>query len=91
MLVASLLSTVTGLVFSFSKNFYVLLFSAIVGVISPSGNEVGPFMAIELSALAQITADSQRTKLMAWYNLLGCFASAGGMKFLFSIARSLSY
>lgn len=74
----SLLAVVTSIVFSFSENFWVLLISAIIGVISPSGNEIGPFMAIEISSLSQVTRDSDRTKVMAWYNLFGCFASASG-------------
>jgi MFS family permease len=79
MLIAgALLSIVTSIVFATQRNFWVLLVSAIIGVISPSGNEIGPFMAIELSGLSQVSRDSDRTRLLAWYNLFGCFASAIG-------------
>jgi predicted MFS family arabinose efflux permease len=47
-------------------------------VISPSGNEVGPFLAIEQAALAQVVAASRRTQTFAWYNLAGSFATAAG-------------
>ena len=77
----SLLSIVTGITFSFQTNFWLLLVSAIFGVISPSGNEVGPFMAIELSAISQVSRENDRTKLMAWYNLVGSFATAAGALF----------
>src|SRR5689334_10480 len=40
-----------GILFAVTTNFWLLLFAATVGVISPSGNEVGPFLAIEQAAL----------------------------------------
>jgi hypothetical protein len=49
-----------GILFAFTRNFYLLLFAATIGVISPSGNEVGPFLAIEQSALAQ-TLSAEKT------------------------------
>src|SRR5262249_23501208 len=35
-----------GAVFAATGNFWLLLLAATIGVISPSGNEVGPFLAI---------------------------------------------
>jgi predicted MFS family arabinose efflux permease len=49
-----------------------------VGVLSPSGNEVGPFLSIEQAALSQIVPDRQRTRLFARYNLVGSLATAFG-------------
>ncbi|MBI4842527.1 MAG: MFS transporter, partial [candidate division NC10 bacterium] len=74
----SLLVLGAGLVFIASGDFIVLLLAATIGVISPSGNEVGPFLAIEQSALSQIVADERRTSIFAWYNLVGSFATAAG-------------
>ena len=48
LLVGSLLMTMSGTVFAFSKNYYLLLFAAIFGVISPGAHEVGPFRAVEV-------------------------------------------
>lgn len=81
LMVSAILSIITGLTFAFQTNFWWLTISAIFGVISPSGNEIGPFMAIELSGLSQVTREATRTKLMAWYNLFGSFATAGGALF----------
>ncbi len=67
-----------GLVFVGSRNFLVLLVAATIGVISPSGYEVGPFLAIEQSALSQLIPDRKRTAVFAWYNLVGSFATALG-------------
>src|SRR5262249_50667500 len=67
-----------GAVFAATGNFWLLLLAATVGVISPSGNEVGPFLAIEQAALAQVVADERRTLAFAWYNLAGSLATAAG-------------
>lgn len=78
LMLGALLSGITSLVFLTQTNFSVLLVTGIFGVISPSGYEIGPFMAIELSSLAQVTLFEERTLLMAWYNLFGSFAGATG-------------
>ncbi len=67
-----------GLVFIATDRFVVLLIAATIGVISPSGYEVGPFLAIEQAALSQTVADHRRTGTFAWYNLAGSFATAAG-------------
>ena len=81
LLYGTLLTSITGVMFAVGSNFWILLFCAIFGVISPSGSEVGPFMALELSCLSQVTTESKRAKIIAWYNLFGCFGSAGGALF----------
>jgi MFS family permease len=79
MLVAgALLMVLGGVVFTATQSFVPLLFAATVGVISPSGNEVGPFLAIEQAALAQAVAAGQRTRVIAWYQFAGSFATAAG-------------
>jgi MFS family permease len=67
-----------GVIFSLTHNFTILLVAAILGVISPSGNEVGPFLSIEQAALSHIVASRGRTQVFAWYNLVGSFAVALG-------------
>ena len=47
-------------------------------MISPSGNEIGPFLSVEQAGLTQIISNEQRTKTFAWYNLSGSFATATG-------------
>lgn len=68
----------TGVVFAQTTNPLFLLFAAFVGTLSPTGHEVGPFLAIEQSALAHLTPEEQRTRMFAWYNLVGSFAAALG-------------
>lgn len=60
-----------GVVFALTSDITLLTIAAIIGTISPSGNEVGPFLAIEQAALPQTTTDAQRTQVFAWYSLLG--------------------
>jgi len=67
-----------GLLFALTQNFFLLVVAATIGVISPSGNEVGPFLSIEQAALSQIVSRAERTQAFAWYNLLGSVATALG-------------
>ena len=46
--------------------------------LSASGNEIGPFRAIEESTLAQLTAKEIRSDIFAWYTLLGHAGTACG-------------
>jgi MFS family permease len=72
------LMIMAGVVFAFTGNYILLVLAATIGVISPSGNEVGPFLSIEQSSLTQIMPDERRTQIFAWYNLVGAFATALG-------------
>jgi MFS family permease len=78
LLVGALLMVGAGLLFASTRSFPLLLLAATVGVISPSGNEVGPFLAVEQAALAQTIPAQRRTAVFAWYNLVGSFATATG-------------
>jgi MFS family permease len=78
LLVGAGLMLLAGVVFALTRNYIFLVLAATIGVISPSGNEVGPFLAIEQASLAQIVTDESRTQLFAWYNLVGSFATATG-------------
>jgi MFS family permease len=65
-------------IFATTRNFYLLLAAATLGVISPSGKEVGPFLSIEQASLTQLAPSRKRTSIFAWYNLAGSFATALG-------------
>ncbi len=78
LLVGALLMIAAGVVFASTQSFALLLLAATVGVISPSGNEVGPFLAVEQAALSQAIPAQRRTAVFAWYNLVGSFATALG-------------
>jgi len=79
MLIAgALLMVLGGGVFAVTGQFWPLLVAATVGVISPHGKEVGPFLPIEQAALSQAIPAEQRTRTFAWYHLAGSFAAALG-------------
>lgn len=67
-----------GVAFLLTRNFILLIIAAIIGVISPSGNEIGPFLSVEQAGLTQLISDQKRTHFFAWYNLAGSFATATG-------------
>jgi len=78
LLLGAALMVLAGAVFALARSFWVLLAAATVGVLSPSGNEVGPFLAVEQAALAQQAPPERRTRLFAWYQLAGAAATALG-------------
>jgi MFS family permease len=75
---SALLMVFAGLIFFQSASFWLLLLAATVGVISPSGNEVGPFLSVEVAALSGTVPGERRTDVLAWYNLVGSVATAAG-------------
>ena len=72
------LMILAGILFVATSNYFLLVLAATIGVISPSGNEIGPFLSIEQAALSHLLPDNQRTGIFAWYNLVGSFATALG-------------
>ena len=74
----SLLMAAAGIVFAVTAWPPLLILAATIGVISPTGNEVGPFLAVEQAALSETTPDARRTPTFAWYNLAGYVATATG-------------
>jgi MFS family permease len=78
LVIGGALMIAAGLVFAVTRSFWVLVVAGIIGVISPSGNEVGPFLSIEQAALSQIVPDRERTRIFAWYTLAGSVATALG-------------
>ncbi|KAL8732271.1 MAG: hypothetical protein Q9166_002843 [cf. Caloplaca sp. 2 TL-2023] len=79
LMLGAALMTTSGLVFAFSGNYWVLVAASILGVISPSGNEIGPFKAIEESTLSQLSPPAIRSDIFAWYILFGNAGTACGI------------
>jgi MFS family permease len=78
LMIGGLLMAGAGLVFASTDVFAILLLAATIGVLSPSGNEVGPFLAVEQASLSEVIPDKRRTSVFAWYNLVGSVATAIG-------------
>ncbi|EHA26028.1 hypothetical protein CBS63078_9072 [Aspergillus niger] len=69
----------SGILFASVGNYWVLLAAAVFGVISPSGNEIGPFRAVEESTLAHLAPNDILSDIFAWYSLIGNAGTALGM------------
>src|SRR5215831_13571991 len=76
--IGGLLMVAAGVAFASTNRMWLLVVAGTIGVISPSGQEVGPFLSIEQAALAQVVPDRARTSVFAWYTLAGSVASALG-------------
>src|SRR5688572_8159110 len=78
LLLGALLMAGAGIVFVTTQNYIVLVLAAILGVISPADKDIGPFLSVEQASLAHLISNEKRTRMFAWYNLAGSFASAAG-------------
>lgn len=81
LLAGGLLMAVSGVAFSIFENFWILLLAAVVGVVSASGGDFGPFRAIEESMLSHITTPKTRADVLSWYVTSSSLGSAAGTEF----------
>jgi MFS family permease len=89
LMIGAALMAAAGLAFASTGNLWLLIAAGTVGVISPSGNEVGPFLSIEQAALSHVVDDRARTEVFAWYTLAGSVATALGALAGGSLTRAL--
>jgi MFS family permease len=89
LMIGAVLMAAAGLVFAFTRDFIWLMIAGTIGVISPSGNEVGPFLSIEQAALSHVVSDRARTEVFAWYTLTGSLATALGALFGGAMSQAL--
>jgi MFS family permease len=81
LIAGAILMAAAGVAFASTKNLFFLLVAGTIGVVSPSGNEVGPFLSIEQASLSHVVAQRSRTEVFAWYTLAGSLATAFGALF----------
>lgn len=82
--IGALLKLFTGCMFAVSENYSLLILSGIIGVISTSGGEIGPFIAVEQASLTELKeniSDGEIAALFGWYNLFGYMSQALGAVF----------
>lgn len=79
--VGALLMTISGSIFIIFENFWILLLAAVIGVISASGGDIGPFRAIEESTLSHLTNPKTRSDVLSWYVTTSSLGSAAGTEF----------
>ncbi|KAG7813825.1 hypothetical protein KL921_000099 [Ogataea angusta] len=79
MVLGSFLMLASGAVFaSGTDSFGLLLIASVLGVISPSGSETGPFKSIEEAVLAKLTPPDHRPEVFAVHAVLSCAGSSLG-------------
>jgi MFS family permease len=91
LIVGSILMAAAGLAFASTSNLLFLVIAGTIGVISPSGHEVGPFLSIEQAALSHIVPAAARTEVFAWYTLAGSLATALGALFGGGLSQTLQH
>ncbi|GAA5904827.1 hypothetical protein JCM8208_001369 [Rhodotorula glutinis] len=88
--VGSTLMCASGIAFFLSSTFTVLLIAAIVGVVSTTGNETGPFAALEEAMLSQLTEQEGRVSLLMMYQVVGYAGMGTGSVLTGVIVSSLT-
>ncbi|KAK5125592.1 hypothetical protein LTR85_011866 [Meristemomyces frigidus] len=85
----SFLMVLSGIAFAVFENFWILLLAAVIGVVSATGGDFGPFRAIEESILSQLTTPKTRSDVLAWYVTTSSVGSAIGSEASGRIIRYL--
>jgi len=78
LMLAPLMIVLAGLVMGSSQDTRLLAVAAVFGIISPSGQEGGPFSALEQALLPGFVKAGDLTRAFSWYNLAGFFPAALG-------------
>jgi MFS family permease len=78
LMLGAVLMALAGAVFAITDSWILLTITAVVGTISPSGKEVGPFLSVEQAILPQTASDEKRTGMFAAYNVVGSLSGAFG-------------
>jgi Na+/melibiose symporter-like transporter len=76
LLIGAILKVIAGCAFGMASpdNTWILFPAGIIGVVSSTGGEIGPFLPIEQAALIQARSDSEPATLFAWYSAAGYLA-----------------
>lgn len=83
------LMMLSGATFALFDNFWILLFAAVVGVVSATGSDFGPFRAIEESTLSHLTTPKTRSDVLAWYVTSASLGSSLGTELCGRIVDAL--
>jgi MFS family permease len=79
LIIGAILKVFAGVAFAVTDNFWLLLLAGIIGVISPTGGETGPFLAVEQAAITESISQPEKiTLVFGYYNVAGYLAQAAG-------------
>ena len=74
----SLLAVASGLLLALARHPALILLACLLGNISTTGTEAGPFQSIEAGVLPELTEGSVAVKAFGTYNMIGYAATAAG-------------
>jgi len=78
MVLTAPLITIGGVLLAVAQSPWLLCAGAVLGTLSPSGQEAGPFTAMEQALLPGAVRAGSRTRVFAWYNVFGFLPAALG-------------
>jgi MFS family permease len=78
MVLTAPLITIGGVVLALAQTPWVLLAGAVLGTLSPNGQEAGPFTAMEQALLPGAVKSGSKTRVFGWYNVFGFLPAALG-------------
>ena len=78
MLFTAPLIAVGGVLLAVADTRWLLLAGAVLGTLSPNGQEAGPFTAMEQALLPGAARVEVRTRVFGWYNVFGFLPAALG-------------
>ncbi|WWC68155.1 uncharacterized protein I206_102078 [Kwoniella pini CBS 10737] len=93
LLFGSIMMILSGLIFIYFENYWILLLASVVGIISATGGDFGPFRAIEESILSTTTSKSSKTRsdVLSWYVVTSALGSAIGTELSGRVVNWLSH
>ncbi len=79
MLLFSIILSLFGVaIFLITENPVFLMMAVLIGFLSPSGRELGPFLSLEQAYLPFTVSDDNRTKAFSFWNMIASFAVSVG-------------
>jgi len=75
---SGVLMFLSGIILAVTGSVEGAVLAAMMGALTPTAMEVGPFLSVEQAILPQVSPSDSRTRAYAWYNMLGSFAAAVG-------------
>jgi len=78
MTLAAPLMTLGGVILAVAEDPRLLIAGAVVGTLSPNGQEAGPFSPLEQAILPETVPAAARTRTFGWYNVFGFLPAALG-------------
>jgi MFS family permease len=78
MVLTAPLIAIGGVLLAVAESPWLLFAGAILGTLSPNGQEAGPFTAMEQALLPGAVRSGSKTRVFGWYNVFGFLPAALG-------------